>query len=168
MGTYNNLTDVILRADLLRLLVMWQSGGVYSDIDTNCLKPILDWIPEAFHNTARVVVGVEIDLSHDDVSEDMKKRFQLCQWTIMAAPGNKHLERVIDLVIDRVEKVAEEKGVSVSDLGNQISIPEVGAHNHPAVTCANLTIAVGDYYNRTNCVYQRSNQQPFRVSQGAL
>lgn len=126
MGTYSNMSDVILRADLLRLLLMWGSGGVYSDIDTNCLVPVLDWIPEKYHNSTRVVVGIEVDRSEDDVSDDMKKQLQICQWTIMATPGNKHIERVIDLVINRIEKVAEEKGVSISDLGKHITVPEVG------------------------------------------
>lgn len=125
LDTYNHMSDVILRADLLRLLLMWRSGGVYSDIDTNCLRPILDWIPEEFYTRTRVVVGIEIDLSEDDVSDDEKKHLQLCQWTLMAAPGNILFERVIDMIIKRIEQVAEEKKVSISDLGNHISIPEV-------------------------------------------
>ena len=134
MGTYNNMSDVILRADLLRLLLMWGSGGVYSDIDTNCLVPVLDWIPEEYHNSTRLVVGIEVDRSEDDVADDMKKNLQICQWTIMATPGNKHIERVIDLVVNRVEKVAEEKGVSISDLGKHITVPEVGTQNYLSVT----------------------------------
>lgn len=127
VNVYFAIPDVILRADLWRLLVMAGSGGVYSDLDTGCLMPITEWIPEEYYSKANFIVGVEVDLSQDDVDEEEKKKFQLCQWTLMAMPGSKHLESVINGIIDRIKVVAEEKEVPLMEVGDHITVPEVSA-----------------------------------------
>lgn len=59
--TFVDLQDAILRADLIRYLVLLGDGGLYSDIDTISLIPIVDWVPSAYVNNVNLVVGVEHD-----------------------------------------------------------------------------------------------------------
>lgn len=125
MAAYLGMPDVIMRADLLRYMIMAKSGGVYSDLDTKCLIPVDEWVAEEEYGRAKVVVGVEIDLSHDYVSREEQGRFQLCQWTLMAMPGSRHFEAVVDSIVDRLYAVAEQKGVPLADLGDHIGVPEV-------------------------------------------
>lgn len=65
MGVYFDVSDITLRADL-RLLILSANGGLYTDLDTGCLIPVTIWVLEEFYDTAQIVVGVEVYLSHDD------------------------------------------------------------------------------------------------------
>jgi len=125
MAAYLGIPDVIMRADLLRYMIIAKSGGVYSDLDTECLIPVDKWVAEEEYGKVNVVVGVEVDMSHDNVSPEDQNRFQLCQWTLMAMPGNRHCEAVVEFIIDRLDAVAEQKGVPLADLGDHIGVPEV-------------------------------------------
>jgi mannosyltransferase OCH1-like enzyme len=40
---------------MLRYLILYANGGVYSDIDTKALKPISTWIPEQLKNKVNAV-----------------------------------------------------------------------------------------------------------------
>ena len=40
LDTYNRLSRPVERADLFRYLVVYHYGGVYADIDCECIKPI--------------------------------------------------------------------------------------------------------------------------------
>ncbi|KAG0646150.1 Initiation-specific alpha-1 [Hyphodiscus hymeniophilus] len=53
----------VLRADFLRYLLLAIEGGVYSDMDTDVLKPIHDWVPDEFMMNTRLIVGLEADES---------------------------------------------------------------------------------------------------------
>ena len=55
VNTFFAVRDSIIRADFLRYLVLWREGGVYSDIDTKALKPIVTWIPEPYKNRVNAV-----------------------------------------------------------------------------------------------------------------
>jgi mannosyltransferase OCH1-like enzyme len=127
LKAYFDIPDIILRVDLLRYMIMAKSGGVYSDLDTKCLTPVDGWIAEEQFGRVSVVVGVEIDMSHDKVSPEEQNRFQLCQWTLMAMPGSRHFEAVVEFIVDRLYAVAEQKGVRLADLGDHLGVPEVSA-----------------------------------------
>lgn len=60
--TYRSLTAKIIKADLLRYLVMYVEGGLYTDIDVEALKPVERFIPDRFdEKNLDMVIGVEID-----------------------------------------------------------------------------------------------------------
>jgi alpha 1,6-mannosyltransferase len=48
---WNLLPKIILKADFFRYLIIFARGGVYSDMDTFCLKPITNWAPFKNENT---------------------------------------------------------------------------------------------------------------------
>jgi mannosyltransferase OCH1-like enzyme len=75
---YREINITIVRADLLRYLVMYAEGGVYTDvsvaarlgghganvpqIDVECLRPIDRFIPERYNKEeVDMIIGVEID-----------------------------------------------------------------------------------------------------------
>jgi hypothetical protein len=89
------------------------------------LIPVDKWVAEEEYGKANVVVGVEVDMSHDNVSPEEQNRFQLCQWTLMAMPGSRHFEALVEFIIERLDAVAEQKGVPLADLGDHIGVPEV-------------------------------------------
>ena len=89
------------RADVFRYAVVFTYGGVYADIDAECLCPIDTCWPIAGH---RGVIGLEGVLRD---REEMKRvKFaamtQYCQWTFAFVPGHPMLRRVLDVVVRRV------------------------------------------------------------------
>ncbi|KAJ4303967.1 hypothetical protein N0V88_001569 [Collariella sp. IMI 366227] len=63
---YASVNITIIKADLLRYMVMYAEGGVYADIDVEALKPVERFVPARYatgNGLAGIdmVVGVEID-----------------------------------------------------------------------------------------------------------
>jgi alpha 1,6-mannosyltransferase len=65
--TYLALPIPILKADLLRYLLLHTEGGIWSDLDVSCEDvPIHDWIPAQYKKEASLVVGWEFDIGWGD------------------------------------------------------------------------------------------------------
>lgn len=58
---YFQINDYMIRSDFIRYLILLTDGGVYNDLDVECLEPIDTWVPSQSKDTAGVVLGVEID-----------------------------------------------------------------------------------------------------------
>jgi mannosyltransferase OCH1-like enzyme len=59
---WKSLPHPIFRADLARYLLLKHFGGLYSDCDTRCLKPIDTWFGESgWDERIGAVVGIETD-----------------------------------------------------------------------------------------------------------
>ncbi len=114
--TFTDLQDPILRADLIRYLVLLGDGGVYSDIDTKALKPIEDWIPSAFKRHANVVIGVEYDKLKGGRWIDWTLDLQFCTWAMMAKPGHPLMQKAVERVIGGIRKLAQKQGKTVSGI----------------------------------------------------
>ena len=61
------LTVQIIRSDLFRLMILFAEGGIYSDSDTICLKPIVNWLGNDSRHLVEdlrteLVVSIEMDL----------------------------------------------------------------------------------------------------------
>lgn len=98
----------IVKADLLRYLVLYQYGGVWNDLDVSCQVPISEWVPEQYKANASIVVGMEFDV-------DVWVR-QFATWTIMAKPKSPHLLAVVEDCLGGLLGRATELGVGVQDL----------------------------------------------------
>jgi alpha 1,6-mannosyltransferase len=61
----------VLRADFLRYLLLAIEGGVYSDIDTELLKPIHEWEPDEFKSRTKLIVRLEADQSPPVAGDDI-------------------------------------------------------------------------------------------------
>lgn len=96
---WDALGEGILRADTLRYLVLLLEGGVYSDTDTICLRPIPQWganpilLPgqrkSLLKTPPSVIIGVEADVGmREDWHQWWPRPLQIVQWTLSSAPNH--------------------------------------------------------------------------------
>lgn len=116
---YRNINATIIKADLLRYMVMYAEGGVYADIDVEALKPISRFIPD--HRYAEedidMVIGVEIDQPQFKDHPILGKKSQsFCQWTFMARPRLPVMLRLIETIMGWLAGLAQEQNVPVSEV----------------------------------------------------
>lgn len=116
---YRNINATIIKADLLRYMVMYAEGGVYADIDVEALKPISRFIPDHRYdeNDIDMVIGVEID--QPDFSNHPilgKKSQSFCQWTFMARPGLPVMLRLIESIMGWLDGLAKQQNVPVQEV----------------------------------------------------
>jgi len=139
VDAFTSLRDNIMRADFIRYLLLYGDGGVYSDLDTECLRPIDEWIPLQHQSQVSTVVGVEYDTfgrGRGDALLDL----QLVNWTLMArGPGTGLMAAVVGRVIDALRALAARQGVRLELV--QAGFNDVLASTGPAL----LTLAVWEY-----------------------
>jgi mannosyltransferase OCH1-like enzyme len=115
---YRELTARIIKADLLRYMIMYIEGGVYTDIDVEALRSIDHFIPPRWkEQDVDMVVGVEIDqpeFSDHPVLGQKCKSF--CQWTFMCKPKLPVMMKLIENIIVWLRSVALEQGVAISEV----------------------------------------------------
>ncbi|KAF5026590.1 hypothetical protein F66182_1316 [Fusarium sp. NRRL 66182] len=115
---FSTVNSNIVRSDLLRYLVMYLEGGLYADIDVEALKPIHEFIPEAFHEEdIDLVIGIEADepkfKNHPILG---LTSCSFCQWTFLSKPRLSVMIRMVDAAMARIYKLAEQQGVPISDM----------------------------------------------------
>jgi len=69
----------VMRGDIWRYMIIYKYGGVYTDLDTLCLKPINTWMKDDYD----MIICPENDV-------------HLCQWTFAAVPGHPVIKSVLD------------------------------------------------------------------------
>ncbi|KAF4625196.1 hypothetical protein G7Y89_g12976 [Cudoniella acicularis] len=115
----------IVRADLLRYLILYKEGGVWSDLDVSCGEQygnMNKWVPNRYKNVTGLVLGLEFDCaivcpaSRVPVSEQGRIRTQFASWMIMAAPKSPHMKVVIEDILTEVNYTASWNGVEVDEL----------------------------------------------------
>lgn len=112
---YDALPIPILRADLLRYLILLAEGGVWSDLDVTCDKKASQWVPVEYRNhTIDLVVGLEFDFEWRGPGEEVASQF--CNWVLMARPSSRNLQVVVDAVVSKIKEIAKLNGVKVEEL----------------------------------------------------
>lgn len=111
LDTWARIDDYILRADLIRYLAMLGDGGIYADMDTDCTKPISDWLSSDLEEAAEVVVGIEFDERADPLPKDLAEAAQFCSWTIMSKPGSKHMQHVVETTLQKLRGAMHEGSI---------------------------------------------------------
>ncbi|KAG7287409.1 hypothetical protein NEMBOFW57_006920 [Staphylotrichum longicolle] len=115
---YRDVKAAIVKADLLRYMIMYAEGGLYADIDVEALKPLSKFIPERYNEKdIDMVIGVEIDEPDwaDHPILGPKSR-SFCQWTFMCKPQLPVMMRLIEKIMSWLNGVAKEQGVSLSEV----------------------------------------------------
>ncbi|EED17616.1 alpha-1,6-mannosyltransferase subunit (Och1), putative [Talaromyces stipitatus ATCC 10500] len=136
---YNSLPAPVLKADLFRYLILLARGGIYSDIDTEALKPAIDWLPDDMDpSSVGLVIGIEADPDRPDWHEWYSRRIQFCQWTIQAKPGHPVLRDVVATIVEDTLRM-KRKGVLTKSKMDKSIVEFTG----PAV----WTDAVFRYFN---------------------
>lgn len=122
VDAYVALTVPILKADLLRYLILYAEGGVWSDLDVSCEGiPIKKFIPDEYLDRTGLVVGLEFD---EDASENGYIGTQFASWWIMSRPLLPHMMMVIDDIIMNLHEIAESNDVNIRGIKWEM-IPEV-------------------------------------------
>ena len=67
-----------MKIDIFRYMIVYVYGGVYSDIDTYCLKSIENWFEG--HEGVSAIIGIEVD-AHTvaDYSKYWRRPLLFCQ-----------------------------------------------------------------------------------------
>lgn len=109
---YLALPIPILKADILRYVMLYDQGGVWSDLDISCEGvPIDEWVPGEYRETADLVVGWEFDWGWPG-----KFVRQFASWTIMSKKGSAHMMQVIDDIFETLHQKLVEHNVSVENV----------------------------------------------------
>lgn len=69
---YNFMPLKVHRADLFRYLILFAKGRTYSDIGTDALQSVWDWLPDGESETEEkigLIVGIEADPDRPDWSD---------------------------------------------------------------------------------------------------
>jgi alpha 1,6-mannosyltransferase len=142
--TYLGLTVPIFKADILRYLLLFDQGGIWSDLDVTCKGVPMDaWIPAQYKETADLVVGWEFDYGWPG-----KFVRQFTSWTIMAKKGSPHLMQVVDDILDTLHAKLEENNVSVENATLKM-IGDVVDFSGPRRLTYAVYKSVGKQLNRT-------------------
>ncbi|KAK3352578.1 hypothetical protein B0T25DRAFT_542301 [Lasiosphaeria hispida] len=109
---YLYLAVPILKADILRYLLLWIEGGIWSDLDVSCEGvPIDDWIPPQYKAEAGLVVGWEFDVGWG--SHPLR---QFTSWTIMSKPRSPHIWQVVENIMDGLKAKVKKHNVTIAEL----------------------------------------------------
>lgn len=143
---YHTIQLPIIKADLLRYMIMYADGGVYADIDVEALKPVHRFIPERYdEKDIDMIVGVEIDQpffkSHPILG---KKSMSFCQWTIISRPHQPVMLRLIENIMHWLKGVAKKQGVSLSEI--KLDFDQVISGTGPSA----FTLALLEEMNKVN------------------
>jgi mannosyltransferase OCH1-like enzyme len=115
---YRSVQAPIVKADMLRYMVMYAEGGVYADIDVEALRPVARFVPERYDaRDVDLVVGVEIDMPdfRDHAILGPKSR-SFCQWTFMARPRLPVMLRLVESIVAWLGEVSARQGVPVGEV----------------------------------------------------
>lgn len=116
---YRSITATIIKADLIRYMVMYAEGGVYADIDVEALKPISRFIPDHRYdeNDIDMVIGIEIDQPDFRDHPILGNKSQsFCQWTFMARPGLPVMLHLIENIMSWLNSLAKQQNVPISEV----------------------------------------------------
>ncbi|KAK6399536.1 hypothetical protein LTR95_019422 [Oleoguttula sp. CCFEE 5521] len=92
-------------------------------MDTDCTRPISEWLSDEQAKAVDLVVGIEFDTRSDDVRADMDEVVQLCSWSIMAKPGSRHIRHVTDTVLARLQALSNTPaGIHASSIDDVLRI----------------------------------------------
>ncbi|KAK3295291.1 nucleotide-diphospho-sugar transferase [Chaetomium fimeti] len=114
-ATFHSLRNPAQKSDLLRYLLLWHRGGIYSDMDTRPLVPVEEWLPPAKRREVGLVVALEWDVARDGYWDENTRDVQFCQWTIAAAPGHPVLGGMVNHTIAALHDVARQQGKALDE-----------------------------------------------------
>lgn len=119
---FESLPFPAMKSDMFRYAALYIEGGVYTDIDTECLVPIERWASQ----DCMAIIGEE------------PNRDAFAQWTIATVPGHPLPKRALDML---VERIVQDGGVNVTKRGEHF----VHWYTGPGM----WTEAVADYLQLT-------------------
>ena len=132
---YRKLPIPVMKADMWRYAVLYVHGGFYADINAENLIPIDEYFNN--RNTRRMV---NIDLDRCGLWAGQENNYHLCQWTLAAKPGNKALESVLDLIVQRFQQRDHDVHFQQSGFVHEFTGPKVFTDGVEAALSINFRI----------------------------
>lgn len=111
---YTQLNIKIAKFDMLRYLVLLSDGGVYADIDVSSDSPISEWVPPEYYGKVSLLIGQEFDYQWRGEGRELASQFT--NWALMAKPGCKHLQLLIDEIVGMFQDLRKKHNCSYADL----------------------------------------------------
>lgn len=144
---YESLPIAILRADLLRYLIILAEGGYWSDLDVSSDKSATDWVPTEYKDqNIDMIVGLEVDFEWRGPNTEVASQF--CNWVFAAKPSSRNLQVVVDTVVDTLKKIARDNGVPMSKITLEMLSDVVNVTGPKIMTIAILE-SLGQLFGRT-------------------
>lgn len=116
LQTFLELKLPVFRSDLLRYMLLETEGGIYSDLDTDALHPVKDWVPAELKSRVHAIVGVEYDQLDQEAYTGMPEPLQFCQWTIATSQGHPIMKKAVARVVEAIRKMADDNGTAIAEL----------------------------------------------------
>ncbi|KAK2599094.1 hypothetical protein QQS21_005435 [Conoideocrella luteorostrata] len=141
---YRDVNLRIIKADLLRYMILYAEGGIYTDIDVEAIKPFHRFIPERHDEKAYdLVVGIEVDMPQFREHRILGQKSQsFCQWTIISRPRHPVMLNLIEKIMDWLKSAAKEQGVPIGKV--ELDFDQVITGTGPSA----FTAAVLDQMNK--------------------
>ncbi|CAG8058573.1 unnamed protein product [Penicillium salamii] len=144
---YEALPIAILRADLLRYLIILAEGGVWGDLDVTCEKDVAEWVPPEYRNrTIDMIVGLEFDMPWRGPGKPIASQF--CNWVFVGRKSSRNLQVVVDAVVAKLKQIAHENNVTIRGLTLEMLSDVVDVTGPKMMTIAILD-SLGQLLNRT-------------------
>lgn len=112
VDAYLALPVPIYKADMLRYVLLWNQGGIWSDLDVSCEEGVSmdDWVPAEYQGIASLVVGWEFDQGWP--GEYVR---EFASWTIMAKPRSNHMMQVIEDILQTLRDKTAEHNIPIQN-----------------------------------------------------
>lgn len=144
---YEAIPIPILRADLLRYLIILAEGGIWGDLDVTCEKEVSEWVPRDHQNsTIDMIVGLEFDLAWRGPEQPIASQF--CNWVFVAQKSSRNLQIVVDTVIAKLKDIAHAHKVGINGLTLEMLSDVVDVTGPKIMTIAILK-SLSQLLNRT-------------------
>lgn len=144
VDNYLALSVPIFKADILRYLLLFDQGGIWSDLDVSCDGiPIDEWVPAEYKDNAELVVGWEFDSGWE--GEYVR---QFASWTIMAKPKSPHMMQVIDDIFQTLREKTIEKNLAVEN-ATVVLLGDVVDFSGPRRLTRSIYTSLSKMLNRT-------------------
>lgn len=141
---YTRLKVPIFKADILRYLLLFDQGGIWSDLDVSCEGiPIDEWVPAEYKADAGLVVGWEFDVGWEG---DYIRQFT--SWTIMSKPKSPHMMQVIDDILYTLREKMRIGGFSIEEATRE-NIGDVVDFTGPRRLTFSIYASLSKQLNRT-------------------
>ena len=145
---YEALSIPILRADLLRYLIIFAEGGIWSDLDVACEKPVPSWVPPEYADrNIDMVVGLEFDFEWRGEGTEVASQF--CNWVFMAKRSSRNLQVIVDSVVAKLKEIASANGVRIEDLTLDMLPVDVVNVTGPKIMTFSILDSLGQLLGRT-------------------
>ena len=144
---YNTIPIPILRADLLRYLIVLAEGGIWSDLDVTCEKEVTEWVPLEYQNqTIDMIVGLEFDFAWRGEGRAVASQF--CNWVFVARKSSRNLQLVVDSVVAKLKEIAQTNNVGIEGLTLEM-FRDVVDVTGPKIMTVSILKSLGQLLDRT-------------------